>query len=279
MSMQMSAVSTLRGGFFFPDLLPGDSFRDRMASLKRFGFDGVEIWGRWLKEDFDGVQQALKAEGVGVSTVCSGFRGNLLAGDREERLTCIQDFYDLIEMAGRLGATGMVFVPIFDRRPQIQDLAPFKSAAEVEMELFLDLMDKFSRRAMDVGTRLLLEPVNRYETHLINRIEQAVEVCRTIGSDALRITADFFHMNIEEVDIAQTIRKHGEYIGHVHLVDSNRCLPGQGHTDFQPAIQALQEVGYDNYLSLECFMKGDSETALPPCVDLMRKWIEVAEAR
>jgi sugar phosphate isomerase/epimerase len=268
--MKLSIVSTLRGGFFFPDMLPGGTFQERLSSLKRFGFDAVEIWGMWLKQDFDSVRQALKDEGVPVSNICSGFRGNLLAGDREERMTCFQDFNDLLELSARLEAGGLVFVPLFDRRPQVPDLSPMWNPYETERKLFIDMMGRLTARAETLGTRLLLEPVNRYETHLFNTLEDVAEVIEEVGSDALRMTPDFFHMNIEETDMAESIRKYGHLIGHVHIVDSNRFLPGQGHTDFSPAVDALKQVGYSGHLSLECFARGEPETVLPETVRLLK---------
>jgi sugar phosphate isomerase/epimerase len=269
--MKLSTVSTLRGGFYFPDLLPGDAFRDRLVALKRLGFDVVEIWGKWLKEDIEAVEAAVKAEGVPVGNICSGFRGNLLAGDKDERLTCIEDMLELLELAARLESAGLVFVPLFGKRPQMPDLSPKWNPYQVEHELFINILGQLSERATQLGVKLLLEPVNRYETHLINSLDDAVSIIKTVGSDAIRITADFFHMNIEEADIAASVRRHARFIGHVHLADSNRFLPGQGHTDFGPALQELQEAGYRGSLSMECFAKGDPLTAVSESVAFMKK--------
>ncbi len=272
--MKLSIVSSLRGGFYFPDMLSGDTFRERLASLKRLNFDCVEIWGKWLKEDIDSVVAALKAEKVPAGNICSGFRGNLLAADSEERMTCFQDFHDLLELAARVESAGLVFVPLFARRPQMPDMSPWMDPYEVEMGIFVDMMGKLTQRAEALGVKLLLEPVNRYETHLFNTLEDAARVIDTVGSDALRITADFFHMNLEEADIGASIRQYGHLIGHVHIVDSNRYLPGQGHTDFAPGITALKEVGYEGSLSLECFARGNPEEVLPKSVTFMKNLLE-----
>ena len=257
-------------------MLPGATFRERLVSLKRIGFDAVEIWGKWLKEDLDEVQAALKAEGVPAGNVCSGFRGNLLAGDRDERVTCFQDFFDLLDLAARLESAGLVFVPLFDKRPQMPDLSPLWNPHEVQRQVFLDMLGKLTQRAEALGVKLLLEPVNRYETHVANTLADAADYIEVVGSDALRITADFFHMNIEETDMAESIRQYGHLIGHVHMVDSNRFLPGQGHTDFSAAMKALKEVGYAGNLSLECFARGEPEVVLPESVAFMRNLIKDA---
>lgn len=269
--MKLSVVSTIRGGFFFPDLLPGKDFRERMAALRRLGFDAVEIWGMGLKQHLGEVKAALAAEELPVSVICSGFRGNLLAGDVDERMTCFNDFKELLNLAGELEAGGLVFVPLFDKRPQVPDLSPYRTALEVERELFLDMLGQLTGVAEQAGTRLLLEPVNRYETHVVNRVEQAVEICREVGSEALRVIVDFYHMNMEEADIATTLEAYGDYVRHVHLTDSNRCLPGQGHTDFAPGLKALRDHGYEGYLSFECFARGDPQSALPEAVAAVKQ--------
>jgi sugar phosphate isomerase/epimerase len=78
----------------------------------------------------------------------------------------------------------------------------------------------------------------------------------------MTILADFFHMSIEESDIASSIRKASDWIGYVHLADSNRLLPGLGHTDFRSGFAALKESGYKGWMSLECGVPGDPAETL-----------------
>ena len=109
---------------------------------------------------------------------------------------------------------------------------------------------------------VLLEPLNRYGDHMLNRLEQAVELCRTVGTPSLRVVGDFYHMNVEERDLAAAIRAAGAYLKHMHLADSNRLPPGQGHIDFAPSFEALRGSGFDGYLALECNIEGDARSAL-----------------
>lgn len=269
--MKFSVVATLEGEFFFPDLLPGDTFRQKMVNLKRFGFESVEIWGHGLERHIDEVERVLAEEGVEVSVICSGFRGSLLSDDLEKRKAANEDFEKLLRLAGRLKARGLVFVPVFAKRPLLPDLSPWRTPAQLEREMLLDSLGRLSKIAEKAQTRLLIEPVNRYETHLVNRVDQAVEVCRAVGSPAMGVIADFYHMNIEETDIPATIREYGSWIHHYHAGDSNRYLPGQGHIDYAPAIKVLKEQRYDGALSLECFGRGDPETIMPQCARFLRK--------
>src|ERR671928_3239 len=96
-------------------------------------------------------------------------------------------------------------------------------------------------------------------------IEQAVglgqEVERATGAASVRVCADLFHMNIEEDDLAAAIRAAGPRIAHVHVDDTNRLQPGTGHMDFRSVFDALRAVGYDDWLTLECQLRGAPEVA------------------
>lgn len=122
------------------------------------------------------------------------------------------------------------------------------------------------------GGSLLIEPLNRYETNLLNRLGQAVEVIDRIGSPRIKLLADLFHMNIEETSIPSALREAAQRIGHVHFADTNRHAVGQGHTDVAPIIQALREIGYEGYLSAEILPVPDSETAARQTIESFRRF-------
>ena len=114
---------------------------------------------------------------------------------------------------------------------------------------------------------LAVEPINGYEDFMVNRIDQAVslgeEVERETGHSSVRVCADLFHMNIEEDDLAAAVRAAGPRIAHVHVDDTNRLQPGAGHMDFASVFAALRAVGYDDWLTFECRLRGDPSEALP----------------
>ncbi len=80
-------------------------------------------------------------------------------------------------------------------------------------------------------------------------------------------------MSIEEADIPKSIREAGNWIAHVHLADSTRLLPGYGHTDFKSGFAALKEVGFANYMALECGIPGDPAVELPKCAQYLRQFM------
>jgi sugar phosphate isomerase/epimerase len=117
---------------------------------------------------------------------------------------------------------------------------------------------------------VLLEPINRYETHFINRLEQAVEICREARREHVKIMADFFHMSIEEPDISSSLEAASKHIAHIHLADSNRLLPGCGHTNFKKPFLILKKAGYRNFMALECGVPGDPHESLAKSVAYLK---------
>jgi sugar phosphate isomerase/epimerase len=99
---------------------------------------------------------------------------------------------------------------------------------------------------------LLYEPLNRYETNLLNTIADGVAFIKTLPTSNTKLLADLFHMNIEEADIAGAIRAGGSAIGHFHVADSNRRPAGLGHLDFAPVVAAVREIGFSGYFGAEC---------------------------
>jgi sugar phosphate isomerase/epimerase len=250
-------------------LVPGNSLPERLERLQAWGYEGIEFWGGGLKERLPEVQSALKNSPVCASTVCAGFRDSLLDADPRERERACQDIKELLYVAADIGAVGLIVVPIFGA-PRIPDLRPLASPEQLEFDLLCLLLDDLAKTAEKAGAFLLLEPLNRYETHFIRRLEGAVAVCEKVAHPNLKIMADFFHMSIEEADIADAIRRAGAWIAHVHLADSNRLLPGQGHTDFKSGFAALKEIGYTGYMALECGIAGDPLVELPKAAEFLR---------
>ncbi len=250
-------------------MAPGATLEEKLANLESYGYEGVEFSGAQVRGNVENVKKALSKSSLKASTICGGFRGCPLDASRDERELAIGDIKELLQVAADIGAVGLILVPVFGR-PRIPDLSPLASPVELEHQLLLKLLDEIGETASKVGSIILVEPLNRYETHLLNRLEQAVEVCRQVGNPNVRIMADFFHMSIEERDIPASIRAAGEWIYHVHLADSTRLLPGYGHTDFKSGFAELKEAGFDKYMALECGIPGDPSVELPKCVDYLR---------
>jgi sugar phosphate isomerase/epimerase len=218
-----------------------------IARLAGFGYDGVELVGEPAQNDVAAIGRELKRHGVVASSIISIFtpERDIVSSDEAIRANAIDYVKGNVDYAAALGAEVVTFTPT----------ACMKIAPEVELaqewEWAVSAAREVAGYAADQGIRIAVEPWNRYETYLITRTHQAVEFVDEVGAPNIGVMADTFHMSIEEPDIAGAIRNAGSRLAHVHLADSNRAAPGEGHTDFDPIVQAILDVGYEGWISYE----------------------------
>ena len=249
-------------------MVPGETLTDQLAWLEEMGIDGIELHGASLRLAPDELRAALAGTSVRVSAIEGIPR--LLDVDPAVREEAMGITRNRIALAGELGATGVLVVPQFGGRPAVPDLSPWKTGAEMEYGLLIAQLQALAPAATEAGVHIFLEPLNRYEAYIVNRVEQGAEIARSAG-EPVATMADFFHMNIEEADIAQSIVESANHLVYVHVADSNRLQPGQGHLDFRPGFAALKDIGYKGWLGLECRISGDYDLATRATVDFLRK--------
>jgi len=247
---------------------PGATLPEKLAWLERFGLDGIELSAGSLALPPEEVRAAFAGSSIGAALV-QGVP-TLLHPDPAERAAAKEATRRRLALAGQLGSAGLLVVPQFGRAPGLPDLSPFKTGIELERELFVLQLKELAPAAAAAGVPIFLEPLNRYEAHLVNRLEQGVTFGEQVGPE-VAIMADFFHMNIEEADIAASIRAAGPRVVYVHVADSNRLQPGRGHLDFRPGFAALKAIGYDGYLGIECRLDGPIDRVIPETAALLRE--------
>lgn len=103
------------------------------------------------------------------------------------------------------------------------------------------------------NVEMCLEVVNRFETHILNTCEEALRFCREVDNKNVKILLDTFHMNIEEDNIAEAIRLAGDSLGHLHVGEGNRKLPGEGSLPWEEIGEALRSIGFDRGVVMEPF--------------------------
>jgi len=106
----------------------------------------------------------------------------------------------------------------------------------------------YARYAEPAGVHLLIESINRYETTFMNTVAEALSFIKEVGARNLRVLADTFHMNIEEVSLVGALEAAGEWLGYVHLPDSNRQAAGQSHIDFRELVAVLRKMDHNGYI-------------------------------
>jgi sugar phosphate isomerase/epimerase len=250
--------------------VPGEGVARKFERAKRYGFDALEISVDPLRAASDAIR-----ERVPVSAICGGYRGWLIDPDDERRRQALEDLSRLVDLAGELGC-GCVVVPIWGRTRNLPNIGTGRTRAEDEA-LFVENMSVLAERAERSGSRLFIEPINRYQNDVCVTIADALRLRDRIGSPAVRVMADVFHMNIEEADMGAAIEAAGPHLGHVHLADSNRLEPGKGHLDLAPVFAALARVGYRGYASFElASLSGDADAVLPASAARVRTQLAAA---
>ena len=139
-----------------------------------------------------------------------------------------------------------------------------------QYERALDAVGRYAEYGLSQNVSLVIEPINRYETNYINTVVEAMQFIDDVRVGDLGILADTFHMNIEEANLAESLRSAGDRIRHVQFTDSNRLAAGRGHINFPELAAVLRESGYRGYLSTETLPLPDSRTAAQQAIEYFR---------
>lgn len=250
-------------------LLPGATLAERLAAARDAGFDGLEL------QDASAARlaglPAGERSGGRLPTVCPAPEGWLGDFDPAMRRRAVERLRWQLDGLAAIGGHGVIAPAawgMFTRR-----LPPFDEpprTPEEDRAVLLEGLVELGRHAEQAGVLLLLEPLNRYEDHMVNTLAQAADLVVATGSPAVRVLADTYHMNIEEDDPCAALRTAAHVLGAVHLSDSNRHQPGTGHVAFEAILATLAEVGFSGVLSVECRLRGEPARAVRECGGYLR---------
>lgn len=253
-------------------LVPGESLRTKWHNAQRYGFDGLELSGPVM---IDLAREAIR-DSVPVTAMCSGHRGWFIDPDPEQVAACKADVRTLLELGAELAAP-LIVVPIYGRTHNLPPHCGTGRTREEDRALWLDGLREVTDHAERVGGSLLVEAINRFENSISVTVADATGFARDMRSPSVRMMGDVFHMNIEEGDMGASLEAAGDLLGYVHLADSQRLEPGQGHVDWASVFGGLARMRYDGYASMECNLSGPAEEALPAAVQFVRARIRDAE--
>jgi len=253
-------------------MVPGKSWEEKFKNLERYGFEGIEIR---LNEEVDLNKEIRKIQRASQNSsvkVCSAFVASKatrypLTTKKMQRakLDSAKRNIDIATVFGALTP----FIPEY----RSQNLSIFESPRKptpLEEQLLTELLEEVGAYAEKLNCCVVIEPLNRYETHFFHTVEEVIQFFQGTQQKSFKVLLDLFHMNIEEKDIISSIKKAGSLIGHIHLADSNRWLPGCGHIDFCSVFESLKTVDYEGYMALECRIVGKPQDELPKCTAYLR---------
>jgi sugar phosphate isomerase/epimerase len=253
--------------------LRGDTMLAKWEHAQRLGFDAIELRGAGHGA-FEARLPDLKAAaaaGVPMPTVCVEmlhFVGDFDAEKRADAYTQMASQLSVMAaIGGRLAMTPASYGMFSSRLPPF--VSP-RSAAE-DHAILVDAFGRLADHAAREGVVIALEPLNRYENHMINTLGQAQALCEEIGSQHLGIAADTYHMNIEETDPLKAFVDAGPWLKHVQLSDSNRLEPGAGHLDWSALLDAIWTASYTDEHAFECRLSGPADEVLPVAVARLRQ--------
>jgi 5-keto-L-gluconate epimerase len=255
------------------------SFEERLEKAKSLGYDGVELMvARPSELDPSDLRAGLASAGLEAAAISSGpiylvERMSLLAESSEVRKQAAERLIGLVDLAGAVGAPLVTIGGFRGRLAWVMAGNPVRG--ETALTAFAEVLHTAAERASRLDVRLVIEPLNRYETDFLMTAADVLSFVERLNHPQLGLLLDTFHMNIEEAGIAACIRTamHSNRLWHVHLGDSNRRAPGQGHFDFASLVNCLQSEGYQGYLSAELLPLPDADTAAALTIAHMRQWV------
>lgn len=199
----------------------------------------------------DALRRAGDEAGVGFS-VCGAFGPDrdLAHRDRGPRETALGYIAWCVELAAAIGAP-VVCGPMYSAvgKARLEDAGERAD----ERRRCVEGLKRAAEHAERRGVRLALEPLNRYETDLVNTTEQGLELCAEVGSSAVGLLLDTYHMNIEEKSLGAAIRAAGDRLYHFHACENDRGTPGTGHVPWTDVFAALADTGYAGQVVIESF--------------------------
>jgi sugar phosphate isomerase/epimerase len=245
--------------------------RSSIEYLAGLGYEGVELAIRDPAQvNLDEAAATAARVGVGVPAIGTGQafleEGMALtapeAGVRELAAARLEAQIEAARRFGALVIIGLIHGPI-----------PPQADRERAAEWLLSGLNRLARRARAAGVRIVIEPVNRYESNWLNTVDEVLDLIEHLGEDNVGVLPDTFHMNIEEADVFEALRRAGSRLWHLHVADSNRRAPGCGHLDFNQIAVALAAQRYTGAVSAEILPYPTFEAAAAQTLRTMRPLI------
>lgn len=252
-------------------LIPGEILTEKWDVIQKLGYEGIELRGLGdfaFEKRLSELQKA-RADGVYFPSVCVNMSHFIGDFDKTKRRDAIENMKSLLSIIAKVGGKGAVTPASYGMHSN--RLPPFASPRTPEEDemVLLEGLQELGEHAAKHGVQVF-EPLNRYEDHMLNTLEQGVELCKKVGLESVVLMADLFHMNIEEKDSAQALKDARDYLAHIHLADSNRLEPGQGQTDFGRIKKMLDVLDFEGFGALKCRFEDEPLTALKKSIQVFR---------
>jgi len=265
--VKLSIVLSTQPAQFQAATFKGD-LETNLARIAALGYDGVELAIRDPKlVNLDDLERLVRQHSLIVPAIGTGQAWgeeglSFTDPDPAIRRAAMERIKSHVPVATRLNAVIIIGLVRGIVKPGVDHAQA--------MDWLIEALRECSAAAEPFGIKLALEPINRYETTLINNAAQGLELIERVGAGNFGLLLDTFHMNIEEPSIEDSLRQTGDRIFHFHVADSNRWHPGAGHLDWQSILQALFATGYAGFVSGEFMPVPDAATGAQKAIEFLR---------
>jgi len=232
-----------------------DGYATLIEKVAKIGFDVLEVSAdhvhRMPEEELKDLNNIRKAHGIGI-TVNSGpsKKYDLASTDDKTRAAGIEYFDVIMNKMVLLEASALAGA-IYSYWPS--DFVT--TDKEGAWHRSIESLKSVAKTAESLDVTVSLEVLNRNETYILNTCEEAVDYCSRISSNSMKFLLDTYHMNIEEDSLTDAVRAAGSWLGHVHVGECNRRLPGTNNSiDWKGLAAALHDIGYDEAVVMEPFV-------------------------
>ena len=239
-----------------------------LRAASELGYDGIEL-GIYHKSNVDPkeLKNKLQKWNLTIPVISTGqmytMRGlSFTNPDRDIVEKAIKELEDIIELAAEFGAD----INISRIRGSLDENDSFDEG----ISKVTNCLERVCSKAQHYGLSILLEHMNRYETNYFLSCAETAEYVKKTGIPNLKVHADLFHMNIEDVDLPATLKRYAEVLGFIHFADSNRLAPGLGNIDFAAIINAINEGQYSGWIGVEILTQNNPYLAAKNSLNYIR---------
>jgi D-psicose/D-tagatose/L-ribulose 3-epimerase len=239
-----------------------------LSRIREWGFDGAELFlSPNEPEDIPAVRKMLEQNHLECTT-CSVIprECHLVSGDPAVRAKGVEFLKTCMDRTAELGAR-LVCGPMFAGLGVMTG----RRRTREEWGWAVEGVQVVARHAQKRNVTLCLEPLNRFETYFLNTLEDAAQLIHDIGEPNVKIHFDTFHSNIEERHPAEALRAVAKHLGHVHISENDRGVPGTGHVDWKGVLTTLKDVRYDGWMTIESFAQPEPDLAAAAAI-----WRDIA---
>jgi D-psicose/D-tagatose/L-ribulose 3-epimerase len=236
---------------------------DLIPKVADMGYDGVEIPVNDLSVLVPkATGQARQKAGMGLTTCAILLPGtSITSSDPAERKAGVERLKQIVDITEEMGGDA-VAGPIYAPVGQLTGVARTAD----EWKWGVECLRAAAEHTEASGILLAVEPLNRFETHVFNTAADTTAFVKAVDHPNVKVQIDTFHANIEEKDTPAAIRATGALVGHFHASESDRGVPGTGQVPWKECFDALRDIGYDRWVTIESFATGIVDLCAAACI-------------